>query len=279
MLFGEVTRMAKQHSAKRSAAAEVNNRVRAQFGAAAAAYTSSGVHRDAEALRKVVELARPEPGDLALDIATGAGHVALALAPYVTRVIAYDMTEEMLVETQRNATARGLSNVVTRRGTAEQLPFPDATFDIVAVRFAAHHFGDAPVAIREMARVAKIGARVVIVDSTSPEDQSLDRQWNQIEKLRDPSHVWSYPPSVWRGMVAGAGLRISFEAVDHCTENGGPMNFRDWTQRINTRPDAVDELRQIFRTASPALVEALRVQTTAQEICFCVPQIWIAAIK
>ena len=76
-----------------------------------------------------------------------------------------------------------------------------------------------------MARVAKIGARVVIVDSSSPEDESLDRQWNHMEKLRDLSHVRSYRPSAWRAMVAGAGLRVSFKEVDYCTENGGPLNF------------------------------------------------------
>lgn len=263
----------------RSAAAEINNLVQAQFGPAAAAYTQSEVHRDPDALRKVVELAHPQPGDVALDIATGAGHVALALAPYVTKVIAYDMTEEMLLETQRNATARGLGNIVTQRGTAERLPFADAMFDIVTVRHAPHHFADLQAALKEMARVAKIGGRVVIVDSTSPEDESLDRQWNQIEKLRDPSHVGNYRPSRWRAMIANAGLRIDFEKVDYCRESGRPMNFIDWTRRMKTPPEAVKELRHTFETASPALVKALQVRATAEEIGFCVPQIWIAAVK
>jgi SAM-dependent methyltransferase len=279
MLFAEVTRMAKQPSVGQSAAAEINDRVHAQFGPAAAAYTHSGVHSDPGALRKVVELARPQPGDLALDIATGPGHVALALAPCVTKVIAYDMTGEMLLETQRNAATRGLSNVVTREGIAERLPFPDSMFDIVTVRQAPHHFADAQGAIQEMARVAKTGARVVIVDSTSPEDESLYRQWNQIEKLRDRSHVRNYRPSEWRAMVAGAGLRISFEEVDYCTENGRPLNFADWTRRMNTPTEAVEELRQMFHAASPTLVEALQIQATAEDIGFCVPQIWIAAVR
>jgi len=278
MLLVEVFRMANQQIAKRSAA-EINNRVQAQFGPAAAAYTCSAVHSDPDALRKVVELARPERGDLALDIATGAGHVALALAPNVTQVIAYDMTDEMLLETQRNATARGLTNLVTRKGSAERLPFPDSMFDIVTVRQAPHHFADVRGAIREMARVAKIGARVLIVDSTSPEDESLNRQWNEIEKLRDRSHVRNYRPSEWRAMITGAGLRISFEEIDYCTENGRPMDFAGWTQRLHTPPEAVEQLRQLFRCASPGLAEALRIRVTAEGIGFCVPQIWIAAVR
>lgn len=269
--------MAKQPNETPAAGAEINERARAQFGRAAADYTHSRVHSDRSALQRVVELARPRADNLALDIATGPGHVALALAPHVTGVIAYDMTEQMLAETQRNAAARGLTNVTTRQGVAERLPFPDAMFDIVTVRFAAHHFADVGAAVREMARVAKAGARVVIVDSTSPEDESLDRQWNRMEKLRDHSHVWSYPPQRWRAIVAAAGLRLASLEVDYCTEDGGPMNFPDWTRRINTPPEAVAELRRIFRAASPALVEALRIQVRGEEIRFSVPQIWIAA--
>jgi SAM-dependent methyltransferase len=278
MLSVEVFRMGIQQNVKRSAE-EINNQVQAQFGPAAAAYTYSPVHSDPGALRKVVELACPKPGDMALDIATGAGHVALALAPNVAQVIAYDVTEQMLLETQRNATAQGLMNVVTRKGIAERLPFPDAMFDIVTVRQAPHHFADVRGAVEEMARVAKIGARVVIVDSTSPEDESLHRQWNQIEKLRDRSHVRNYRPSEWRAIVTSAGLRIIFEEEDYCMENGRPMNFADWTQRLNTPPEAVEQLRQLFHTASPGLAEALRIRVTAEEVGFCVPQIWIAAVK
>lgn len=258
---------------------ETSRRVQAQFGRAAAAYTRSAVHRDPEALRKVVELAQPKPEDVALDIATGAGHVAMALAPHVARVIAFDMTEDMLREARQSAAARGLANLETRKGTAEHLPFADATFDVITVRHAPHHFADLPGAVREMARVAKPGARVVVVDSYAPEDAALDRQWNRMEKLRDPSHVRNYRPDEWRAMMLDAGLHITFEELGHCTENGRPMNFADWTRRMNTPPGAVEELRHLFRNASPALAEVLRVQVTGEEIGFCVPQITLAAVR
>ena len=275
ILLAEVNMTAKPQS--ENAGAGVYDRVHNQFSPVAAAYTQSRVHSDPEALRKVIDLARPQRGDRALDIATGPGHVALALAPHVSEMVAYDMTEEMLLETQRNAASRGLGNLATRKGVAERLPFPDATFDVVTVRHAPHHFADVQGALREMARVAKSGARVVVIDSTSPEDESLDRQWNEIEKLRDPSHVCSYQPSKWRAMIAGAGLQITSLEVNYCTEDGRPMSFGDWTRRIKTAPAAVEELRKRFRGASPALAEALRIQVTEEEIGFCVPQIWIAA--
>ena len=77
-------------------AREVHARVRSQFGAAASAYTTSAGHSDPILLRRVVELAQPRPSDRALDIATGAGHTALALAPHVAEVVAFDLTQQML---------------------------------------------------------------------------------------------------------------------------------------------------------------------------------------
>lgn len=259
--------------------ADIHGRVAAQFGAAAGAYTVSLTHSDPSALDRVVKLARPGPTDVALDIATGAGHTALALAPHVAQVVAYDLTEPMLAETARNAAARGFSNVTTRQGPAESLPFPDASFDIVTVRQAPHHFADVRAAVREMARVARPGARVIIIDSTAPEDDSLDLQWNHIEKLRDPSHVRNYRPSEWREFVAAAGLSPYFEEIGAASEKGGPMDFAAWIRRINTpRADAA-EVERLFRTASPELASALHIEVVGGALYFRVPQFTIACLK
>jgi ubiquinone/menaquinone biosynthesis C-methylase UbiE len=263
----------------RNPAGDTHQRVRAQFGAAAHAYTTSAGHGDPAMLARVVEFARPRPGDLALDIATGAGHTALALAPHVARVVAYDLTPQMLEETRLNARARGLHNVETRQGAAEALPFVDASFDIVTVRQAPHHFADIRRAVGEMARVVRPGGRVVVVDSTSPEDDELDRQYNQIEKLRDPSHVRNYRRSEWRAMMEEAGLRIEDLVLDYYLEQGRPMDFAAWTARMKTPPAAVEELRRLFRGASPELRAALKIEIAGDAIGFYVPQITIVAVR
>jgi len=259
--------------------AEVHGRVQSQFGAAAAAYTTSAGHADAAMLRRVVELAAPQPGDLALDIATGAGHTALALAPHVSSIVAYDITPQMLEETARNAAARSLGNLSTRQGAAENLPFPAASFDIVTVRQAPHHFADVRRAVCEMARVARPGGRVIVVDSRAPDDDELDRQFNHIEKLRDPSHVRNYRPHQWREFIAAAGLTLIAEELDFYTEHGRGMDFDAWTRRMKTPPAQVAELARLFRGASPALVDALRIELDGDRIAFCVPQITLAAVK
>lgn len=258
---------------------EIHGRVAAQFGAAVEAYTASLTHSDPAALKRVVELARPKPADVALDVATGAGHTALALAPHVAQVVAYDLTGQMLAETARNAATRDLRNVTVRQGAAESLPFPDASFDIVTVRQAPHHFAGVRAAVGEMARVARPGARVIIVDSTAPEDDALDQQWNHIERLRDPSHVRNYRPSEWREFVASAGLVVFFEEFGSASEKGGPMDFAAWIRRINTPPDAAAEVEHLFRTASRDLARALCIQIVDGALYFRVPQFTIACTR
>ena len=252
---------------------EVHQKVQAQFGSTAAAYSTSAGHSDQTALNTLVALAAPKATDTVLAIATGAGHTALAFAPHVQKIVAYDLTNAMLLETAKNAAQRGLTNVFTKQGPAETLPFAGAEFDIVTVRLASHHFADNAAAVREMARVTKPGGKVVIVDNYGPEDEDLDAQLQNIEKLRDPSHVRSYRLSAWRTFLHNAGLAIQRDVTDHYTESQRGMDFDDWVRRSRTPPDRVAELRRLFTTASPALRDLLTIQFDGDAIWFRLPQV------
>jgi ubiquinone/menaquinone biosynthesis C-methylase UbiE len=261
----------------RSTADSVHEAVQAQFGSTAAAYSTSAGHGDQTALRTLVALAAPRPTDTVLDIATGAGHTALAFAPHVAKVVAYDLTEAMLAETAKNAAQRGLTNVVTKQGPAETLPFADAEFDIVSVRLASHHFADNAAAVREMARVTKPGGKVVVVDNYSSEDGSLDAQLHNIEKLRDASHVRAHRLSSWRKFLEAAGLKIQREVTDHYSESPRGMDFDSWVRRSKTPPERVAELRRLFTTASPDLRDLLSIQQDGEAIWFRLPQVTFIA--
>ena len=258
---------------------QVHKSVQAQFGATAAAYSTSTGHGDRTALNTLVAMAAPQSTDRVLDIATGAGHTALAFAPHVHEVVAYDLTDAMLAETTKNATERGLTNVVTRRGPAETLAFADSSFDIVTVRLASHHFADNAAAVREMARVAKPGGRVVVVDNYAPEDESLDAQLHNIEKLRDASHVRTYRLSEWRKLLRSAGITIQREVTDSYSENARGMKFDDWVRRSKTPPERVAELRRIFAEASPAFRELLSMQRDDDGFWFRLPQVTFIALR
>ncbi len=168
--------------------------VREQFGRHAELYATSAVHARGEDLQVVVRFAEPGKGDVALDVSTGAGHTAMALAPYVARVVATDLTAQMLVVAGRLARERGFRNVVFQEADVRALPFPDGTFHIVTCRTAAHHYPDLLGPVREMARVLRPGGRLVVSDTVSPPDEVADRFLNAVEVLRDPTHVrdWTW---------------------------------------------------------------------------------------
>ena len=152
----------------------------------AAAYRESPTHREGADLDLLVEWCEPAEGVTALDVATGGGHVARRLRERGATVVTVDA-------------APGMEPDVISR--SEELPFAEASFDVVACRIAAHHFHDVAAAIREMARVAR--DRVVIEDNVF-----FDEASEEADRLRDPSHVRNYGQAEWGVLLGAAGLRV-----------------------------------------------------------------------
>jgi len=177
-----------------------------QFDRMSHAYASSSVHAAGDDLGVLLDYVRPQPAMRVLDVATGAGHTAAAVAPSVAQVVAIDIAPAMLERTKELAAARGLQNVTAALMDVEALEFPDASFDVVTCRIAPHHFLDIDRAIREIARVLREGGAFVVEDSIVPDDPALDRFFNHIEKLRDPTHVRSLTVGEWTSKLRSAGL-------------------------------------------------------------------------
>jgi len=108
----------------------------------------------AEALKKLLPAGLPTPRAL-LDVAGGTGYIAAQLAPDFQRVVVLDPSPGMLAKARR----KGLETV---QGEALDLPFPDASFEVVLCTDALHHIKAADRAIAEMARVVKPGGVVLI---------------------------------------------------------------------------------------------------------------------
>jgi SAM-dependent methyltransferase len=163
--------------------------VEAQFGPRARAYLESAVHgqgADLEAIGALAEKARPE---LALDLGAGGGHVACVLARHARRIIATDLSSEMLAAVAETAREKGLSNIETAEAPPERLPFADETFDFVASRYSAHHWRDFDAGLGQARRTLKRGGRAVFVDVYAPGQALFDTHLQAIELLRDHSHV------------------------------------------------------------------------------------------
>jgi len=227
-------------------AAGVKARVRDQFGRAAEAYVTSAGHARGDDLARLVELAAPTKEDVALDVSTGGGHTALALAARAGRVVASDLTPRMLAAARRFIVGAGATNVDYVVADAEALPFLDETFDLVTVRIAPHHYADVRRAAREMARVLKTGGRLALIDNIAPEDAALDRHLNDWERRRDPSHVRAYTVGEWRDFLAAAGLRVV-----HLETARKAHDFTSWTERMRMPAAERDALARDILAAPP----------------------------
>lgn len=177
------------------------------FGARAGFYATSATHANAGTLGRLVEVAQTQPAWEALDIATGAGHTAFALAPHLRAVQATDITPEMLAQGELLAAERGTTNVTFSLADAHDLPFSDRSFDLVTCRRAAHHFRDIKRALAEMARVLRRPGRLVIDDRSVPDDAAVAALMNQLDRWHDPSHVREYGAAEWQRLLSDAGFQ------------------------------------------------------------------------
>jgi len=238
-----------------SPAALHKERVREQFAGSAEAYIVSPGHAAGHDLAELTAwAAATTPRRAALDIATGGGHTALALATHFDRVIAADLTPRMLTTAAGFINGRGRTNVVYACADAERLPFAAGSFDLASCRIAPHHFSDIPAFVREAARVLRPGGHFLLIDNITPEDPELDAFLHRAEVLRDPTHNRSLSAEQWRDLFAASGLTVEDERIFAKTHP-----FAGWLSRARVPADRQTLIEAHFRSASSAAREAFAI--------------------
>lgn len=180
------------------------DRILDQFTRQAVPFSQARNIRNREALDRIVQIAEAGPDDTVLDVACGPGLLTCAFAHVTHHATGIDITPAMLDQARNAQKQQGLTNVTWELGDVLSLPWPDRHFSIVATRFSFHHLQDPRAALKEMQRVTKTGGRIVVADM-APSPDKADRL-NQMERLRDPSHVRAMPVEELSGLFAAAGL-------------------------------------------------------------------------
>lgn len=226
-----------------------HDNVEKQFGSQANAYLHSAVHAAGRDLARLAQRLSGFSQANVLDMGCGAGHASFVAAQHVNSVVAYDLSASMLEVVAGAAEERHLRNITLRLGYAEELPFEDASFEVVISRYSAHHWHDVGQALREVHRVLKPGGVLIIMDVMSPGHPVRDIWLQTVEALRDTSHVRNYSSGEWLAMVNKAMLVTNTVITDRLS-----LEFRSWVTRMRTPVPLVEAIR-LYQASAPAEVK------------------------
>ncbi|MEO6901291.1 MAG: class I SAM-dependent methyltransferase [Mycobacteriaceae bacterium] len=188
-----------------------------------------------------------------LDVATGTGEPGLTIARFSPkgRVVLTDLAPEMLDVAARRAEALGVTNVETRVCSADDLPFGDATFDSVSVRFGYMFFPDAATVTRELTRVLKPGGRICSSVWVRPEDNP----WTTILMRAVAAEVVVAPP----GTDAPTMFRCAAPGyVSVVYEAAGLADVAEWDVDVELATSSPEECWQVMSEHVSLAVGVLR---------------------
>ena len=155
--------------------------------------------RAAELQDELRAFVQPNGDERVIDVGTGAGALALALAPFVAEVVGVDVEPELLARARDRAPA----NARFEEADGTTLPFADGSFDLAATARTLHHVHRPELLLAELARVTRLGGRVLVIDQLAPLDPLEALTVDRFERARDPDH---------QRLLSDQDLRQLFEA-------------------------------------------------------------------
>lgn len=244
--------------------------IREQFTRQAVPFANAPAIRDAQMLGRVVDLSGVAALDTVLDVGCGPGLLACAFAARAKHVSGVDVTWAMLQQARAEQRSRGLSNTAWVQADGTRLPCRDHAFSIVTSRLTFHHLLDPLAVLREMARVCRLGGRVVVVDvCPAPEKAAA---FNSMEKLRDPSHTRALPLEEWTELFASAGLQ--HPRVDQWRMEG---ELESLLARSFPLPGDEEHVRRMFRESLDDDVMGVEPRVQEGAIVYAFPMVLLSA--
>jgi SAM-dependent methyltransferase len=207
---------------------------------------------------RLVKFAGVRAGQRVLDVGCGTGVVAITTARLGAKVTGLDLTPELLERARHNSQLAGV-DVDWREGDAENLPFDDATFDVVLSQFG-HMFAPRPsVAIAEMLRVLRPGGTIAF--STWPPELFTGRMFRLVSSYLPPPPPGVAPPPQWgdqnvvRERLGSVVKDISFERDTMYAPALSPQHHRGMTERT---AGLMVRLVETLATSDPSKLAAFR---------------------
>jgi ubiquinone/menaquinone biosynthesis methyltransferase len=188
--------------------------------------------QDARWKKKLVAMADVQRGERALDLASGTGDIAFAVAARGAKAIGLDLTHRMLqlahLRQGYGGQARSATHVELINGDMTSLPFTSASFDLVTTGYGLRNVPDLNAAIDEIARVLKPGGRLLSLDFNRPENALVRAAYLSYLTVvgstlgwvlhRDPDTYRYIPASIQRYPGArGVAERLSARGFDRVT--------------------------------------------------------------
>lgn len=174
----------------------------------------SAIIRDDQHLSLLLSLTEGGSVHRILDIGTGSGYLAFALAQKYreARVCGIDIAEKAIAENNQRAVEKGVSNLSFRSFDGLTYPFEDQSFDLIVSRYAFHHFPDAADAVRQMNRLLIQGGKVLIADPMS-NGQDDHRVIDEFMRVKQDGHNRFYASAELEELFAGYGFAVQKRAI------------------------------------------------------------------
>ena len=156
-----------------------------------------------EAVREFVQ---PHGDEHALDLGTGTGALAFALAPYVADVVGVDNAPALLEEARRRG--GDFPNVTFVEADAASLDLRLGIFDLAGCSRVLHHVHRPEMVVASLARAIRFGGHVVVIDQIAPADPLVAVEVDRFERTRDPEHQRLLPDIDLRALLEANNLVV-----------------------------------------------------------------------
>jgi ubiquinone/menaquinone biosynthesis C-methylase UbiE len=157
----------------------------------------------------LVELLPLRGDERALDVGSGTGAIAFALAPRVREVVAVEKNAELA----ERARADAPPNVEVVVGDGEKLDLEDFSFDLATSVRTLHHTPRPELLVAELVRVTKPSGMLLVADQLAPVDPLAASELNRFERVRDPSTTRVLSDGDLRGLFDSNDLVLQREQV------------------------------------------------------------------